>query len=201
MTKTTVVALAKQLIAGTEAKLTSVGQLTIAGKAFTPAELTTQLNRVITLRTDVDTAKATTKEKLAAEAAEMPALRALMSAMVTAIKGAHAGEPGFLAAFGINPKVRTPPTIEAKAAAAAKRASTRVARHTMGPVAKLGIKGDVTGVNLVPVSAGKPTVNPATPASPSPEAPAPAVAATPVTPAAPAPPVPPAAPVPRTTTP
>jgi hypothetical protein len=147
----------------------------------------------------VDTAKATTKDRLAAEKAEMPALRTLMSALVTTIKGTHAGDPGFLAAFGISPKVRTPPTIEAKATAAAKRASTRKARHTMGPVARLAVKGDVNSVTLVPNTTTKPTVNPATPASPSPEAPAPVVTATPAPPALPAPPVPPVAQAPRTT--
>lgn len=179
VTKTTVVALAKQLVAGTEAHLANVGQLTLAGRTFTPAELTTQLNRVVALRSDVDTAKATTKAKLADEKASMPPLRTLMSALVAYVKAAHAGEPDLLAAFGVHPKVRTPPTVEAKAAAAAKRASTRLARHTMGPVAKKEVKGDVTGVTVIPVIAPKPVVTPATPASPSPGVTTPAATATP----------------------
>ena len=167
-TKTTVVALAKQLIAGTAAHLANVPTVTLAGRTVTPAELTTQLNRVVTLRSDVDTARAATKARLADEKTAMPPLRTLMSALVAYVKAAHAGEPDVLAAFGIHPKVRAPLTVEAKAAAAAKRASARLARHTMGPVAKMEVKGDVTGVTVTPVTAPKPVVTPATPVTPAP---------------------------------
>ena len=57
-----------------------------------------------------------------------------------------------LADFGINPKARAPLTVEAKAAAAAKRAATRAARHTMGSQQKKAIKGDVTGVLVTPIT-------------------------------------------------
>ena len=73
-----------------------------------------------------------------------------------------------LADFGITPKARAPLTVEAKAAAAAKRAATRAARHTMGTQQKKGIKGDVTGVLVTPITAASPTV--AAPASPTPPA-------------------------------
>jgi hypothetical protein len=178
-TKTTVVALARQLIAGTEAKLSNVSSITFDSRTFTPAELTTALNRVITLRSDVDTAKAATKAKLEAERTEMPALRAVMRGLVQFIKVSRSAEPDVLAAFGITPKARTAPSAEAKAVAVAKRASTREARHTMGPVAKKRVKGTVTGGALVPTLAPEPVVTPATPASPSPGANAPAATATP----------------------
>ncbi len=196
-TKATLVVRAKQLVAGTQAKLASTPSIMLANVAITPAELVTRFNRVVTLREEVDAAKAATRGKLAAEAAEMPALRALMSAFVDYLEAAHRGDPEFLAAFGIVPTVRAKPTAETKAAAAVKRASTRGARHTMGPLAKQAVKGDVTGVTLVPLKAASPTVTPATPAGPGTGAPAPAAtgqpaqpaggSATPVTPATPAP--------------
>jgi hypothetical protein len=54
--------------------------------------------------------------------------------------------------------VRTPLTVEAKAAAAAKRASTRAARHTLGTKQKKAIKGDVTGVLVTPITASSSSV-------------------------------------------
>jgi hypothetical protein len=67
----------------------------------------------------LDAAKATTKGKLAAEKAAMPALRTFMSALVTYIKAGYGGQPDVLADFGIQPpKARAPQTVEAKAAAA-----------------------------------------------------------------------------------
>src|SRR5207253_462392 len=75
------------------------------------------------------------------------------------VKAAHGSEPDVLADFGVHPKPRTPPTVEAKAAATAKRAATRAARHTMGARKKAGIKGDVIGVTVVPVTTKQPTVS------------------------------------------
>jgi hypothetical protein len=177
-TKTTVVALAQQLIAGT-AKLDATKSIPLAGHDYTPAELTTALNRVVTLRESVDTAKAATKDPLAAEKAEMPALRALMSALIAYAKVVFRDQPTLLEAFGIHPKVRTPLTVEQKAAAAAKRKATRAARNTMGPVAKKAVKGNVVGVTVTPVTTPPPVATPPTPAGPSTGAPAPAATVTP----------------------
>ncbi len=178
-TKTTVVALAKQLIAGT-AKLDATKSIPLAGHEYTPAQITTSLNRVVALREAVDTAKAAAKDPLAAEKAELPALRALMSALVAYVKVVYRDQPSLLEAFGIQPKVRTPLSVEQKAAAAAKRAATRKARNTMGPVAKKAVKGNVVGVTVTPVTASPaPAASPATPAGPSTGAPAPAATAAP----------------------
>jgi hypothetical protein len=161
------VALAKQMIAGTEKHLTGSTQVALLGSSFTPAEITTKLESLVTLRTEVDAAKAATKAKLAAESASMPSLLTFMSALRTYVKAAYGGSPDVLADFGITPKVRVPLTVEAKAAAAAKRASTRAARHTMGKQQKKEVMGDVTGVLVTPITAA-PTV--AAPVSPTPPA-------------------------------
>src|SRR5581483_8311817 len=98
--------------------------------------------------------KAATKEKIAAERDEMPALRALMGEYVTYVK-ATVGGASDLADFGLTPKkARTPQTVEAKAAATAKREATRAARNTMGAKQKLKVKGNVVGVSVTPVTAG-----------------------------------------------
>jgi hypothetical protein len=178
------VVVAKQLIAGTEKHLTGTTQVNLVGSSFTLAELTAKLQSLVTLRTNVDAAKASTKEMLATEAAQRPSLRTLMSAYVAYLKAAYVGSPGVLADFGINLKSRVPLTVEGKAAAVAKRKATRAARHTMGPQQKKVIKGDVSGVLVTPITDAPPTV--AAPGSPT----APATSGG--TTAAPTPPVPPA---------
>jgi hypothetical protein len=143
---------AAQLKAGADKHFTS-GSIMLVGTAFTQAEITAKLQQVVDLRAEVNMSKAQTKAKVASEESTMPALRTFMSALVSYVKGAYRGSPDTLADFGIAPKQRTLPTIEAKAGAVAKGKATRAARHTMGPRQKQAVKGDVTGVTLTPVHA------------------------------------------------
>jgi hypothetical protein len=181
-----VAAVAKQLIAGAEKHLTGVTQVPLAGGSYTPAQITSTLQSLVNLRSDVDASKASTRAKIANEATRMPALRAFLSAFESFVKGAFGPSPDVLADFGIIPKVRVPLTVEAKAAAAAKRASTRAARHTLGTKQKKAVKGDVTGVLVTPITAPPPNVT----APSSPTAPAtstgPTAASKPIEPTAPA---------------
>ncbi len=174
--KGTVVALAQQLIAGTNKHLTSTTQVMLAGGSYTPAQVTEKLQTLVNLRRDVDATRASTKAKLVTETAQMPALRTFMDAMVTFIKAAYANQPDVLADFGISLKARTPLTAEAKTAAAAKRVATRAARHTMGANQKKSVKGAVIGITVTPVTASAP--QPTAPAPTSPTAPATSTGAT-----------------------
>jgi hypothetical protein len=166
-TKGQVTGLAKELIAGTAKHLASTTQVALLGGSFTPDQITSKLQLLVNLRSDVDASKATTKAKIANEAAQRPALRAFMSAFESFVKAAFGSSPDVLADFGISPKARTPLTVEAKAAAAAKRAATRAARHTVGSNQKKGIKGDVTGVLVTPITASIPAVAPSSPKAPA----------------------------------
>jgi hypothetical protein len=157
--KSQVVAFTQQLIAGTAKHLTGTTQVRLVGSSFTSADITAKLQSIVTLESDVDAAKAATKAKLATQTANMPSLRIFESAYVAYLKAAYRGSPDVLADFGIQPpKVRAPATVEAKATAAAKRAATRAARHTMGSQQKKAVKGDVTGIVVTPVTAAPPTV-------------------------------------------
>jgi len=165
-TRGRVVDLAKQLIAGANKHLANTTQVLVAGGSFTPAQITAQLQALVTLRNDVDTARALTKAKLAVERTDMPALRVFLDAFVTFVKAAFGSQPDVLADFGLHPKTRTPLTVEAKAAAAAKRAATRAARHTAGAKQKRAIKGAVTGILVTPITATQPAA-PTSPSSPA----------------------------------
>ena len=167
--KATAVAFANELIAGTNKHFANSTQVTFAEGSFTPAQIMAKLQALVNLRNDVDTAKATTKARLAAEKADLPALRTFMGAFVTYVKAVFGNQPDVLADFGIHPKARAQLTAEAKTAAAAKRTATRAARHTMGAKQKKGVKGAVTGIIVTPVSATQPAAaaptSPSTPAS------------------------------------
>ena len=132
--KSVVAALAGKLIVGTGKHLAGVTQVLLVGGSYTPAEVTSKLQQIVTLRAGVDAAKAAAKTKLTAEEADMPALRIFMDAYVTYVKAAFGNVPDALADFGLaQKKAHAPLTIEQKAAAAAKRKATRAARGTMGP--------------------------------------------------------------------
>jgi hypothetical protein len=161
-------ALATKLIAGTNKHLTNLGQLTFASASFTAAQVTTQLQAIVQLRADVDAAKAVTQARLAALHAETPAQHAFLDAFVSFVKATFSKSPDVLADFGLAPKkARTPLTVDAKAAAAAKRAATRAARNTMGSKQRKAVKGDVTGVVVTPVKAAPVAATPAGPSAPN----------------------------------
>jgi hypothetical protein len=136
--KSKAASLAEQLIAGTKKHFSTATSLAFGGSTFTPAQIEASLQTLSDLRTAVTTAKATTQAKVAAELAQAPALRGQMAAYVTYVKATFGNTPDVLADFGLKPKkASTPLTVDEKAEAAAKRAATRAARHTMGPVQKV----------------------------------------------------------------
>jgi hypothetical protein len=158
---------AQQLIAATAKYLTAATPVAFMGGSFTPAQITTKLQQVVTLRSDVNTARAAVTAKVATEKADLPSLRTFIAAYKAYLKVAFGTSPDVLADFGLAPKARSTPTTSTKAAAVAKRTATRAARHTMGTVQKKAVKGDVTSVIVTPViSAPVPTATPA-PASPT----------------------------------
>jgi hypothetical protein len=166
--KGAVVALAEQLIAGTNKHLASTTQIMVAGGSFTATQVIEKLQSLVKLRTDVDAAKASTQAKLVAEKTDMAPLRTFMGAFVAFLKAAYPNSPDVLADFGLHPrKSPTPLTADAKAAAAAKRKATRAARHVMGSKQRTRIKGDVTGVTVTPVVAAPTATEPTGPSAPA----------------------------------
>jgi len=168
----------KQLIAGTNKHYSNASQpLAFGGATYTATALTALLQSFVDLRQAVDDAAAAHRTKVAAEAAQAPHLRGVISAFVAYVKATFGNSPDALGDFGISPrKARAPQTAEQKAAAVAKRAGTRAARHTMGANQKKTIKGGPVTVTItstsvsaaklaVPTSPSAPTAPPATPAA------------------------------------
>jgi len=146
-------------------------QLSFDGGKHTVTEIQTNLSQIATLRTATTTAQASAKAKVAAERTALPPLLLFMSAYVAFLKAMFGNSPDVLADFGLAPrKAPKPLTTEQKAVAKAKRAATRKARNTQGPVAKLATVGNVVGLTMTPIT---------TQTVPAP-APAPSTASTPI---------------------
>jgi hypothetical protein len=161
------VSLAEQLIAGTKKHFSTATSVAFGGGTYTPAQVESSLQTLVDLRTAVDVAKAATQAKLAAWEAQSTSLRSYMAAYETFVKATYGKSPDVLADFGLKPKkAPTPLTVEQKAAATAKRAATRAARHTMGAKQKKSVKGTVpTTVTSTPPTATPPVAPPGPPAT------------------------------------
>lgn len=147
------------LIAGLQ-KHFPTGSFTIGNVPYTTAALVQLFTGLMQAIAAANTAHSALTDAVAA----MKATKAQVYPVVTGLRrilvGMYSGATQTLADFGIEPKARTPLTVEQKAAAKAKRDATRKARGTTSKKQKLAVKGDVTGVTITPV-----TVAP-TPASP-----------------------------------
>ncbi len=149
------VALAQKVLAGTKKHLSSLSSLMLESGTFTPDQIETSIQTLIDLRTAVDTARAATQAKLADEQAQAPLLQSRMAALIAYARTAFSNSPDVLADFGLAPrKAKTPLTTAQQAAAAAKRAATREARHTMGTKQKKLVKGTITTI-VTPSDASK----------------------------------------------
>jgi hypothetical protein len=164
--KVQVVATAKQFIAGVTEHFGSVTQITLLGRSFTPAEISSVFQSLVDLDAAVDAARVTTAAKVAAEAAQLPSVSALVSAMRTYVRATYGTSPDVLADFGLTPKARVQVSPETQVVANAKRKATRAARHTMGPKQKKGIKGTVTGPITIPTDASPAVTTAPAPATP-----------------------------------
>jgi hypothetical protein len=165
---------AGQLAAGARKHFTNGGQvLTFAGGLanVTVDGAVAQLQKLIDNRDAVTQARATVRDRVAAERDAAPSLIAFMNAFEALVRVMFGTDTTALAEFGLTPRKRpTPKTATEKAVAVAKRLATREARGTKGPKAKREVHGNVTA---------KLVVTPATPAAEAPAVPAPAPAAAP----------------------
>src|ERR1700759_4737768 len=120
-----VVAAVQQLSTATAKHLASGTQVSFMGSSFTPDQITTKLQSVVTLRNNVNAARSSLKAALAAEATQMPDLRSFIAAYESYVKVTFGASVDVLDDFGLAPKKRTPPTAETTITAVKKRASTR----------------------------------------------------------------------------
>ena len=162
----------QQVIDGIKKDLQTMSSLSLGGTTYTPASLMAFIQSRIDAANGVITAKANwqnagkTYDALSTQVDEV--IRDLKALVI----GAFGSESVKLADFGFKPRKVVARTPEQKAEAAAKAKATREARHTMGPKAKLAVKGAVgstTASSTTAAPAGS-TVAPATTTTAAPPA-------------------------------
>ena len=156
------------LIAGTQKHFPN-GQFTLGNVAYTTATLVPALQSLADALTAVSTAHASVKDAITALKGVNAKIMPLVQAYRRYILAAFANATQELADFGMSPaKARAPRTSAQKAATAAKLRATRTARGTTSKKQKLTVHGDVTGVQITPITA---SANASQPAQPQPAAP------------------------------
>jgi hypothetical protein len=170
----------QQLISGIQKNSPNI-VLALASQTYTAPQLVTLLESLLTAASLVVTSKTSWKDAVTANAKLEAQYAPLVTELKLIIQAMYSNATTTLADFGLKPKKsRTPLTTEQRAARAAKAAATRKARGTTSKKQKAAITGDVTGVNIVPVTGSGSSAAGTAPTAGGASAPA----AAPVTPAA-----------------
>lgn len=169
----------QNLINGLTKNQATLPPLLIGGTSYKATDAIAVLQKRIDTAKAVAPAKAAWQAAVSAEDAEISSTKSFVSGLKAALLVAFASSPSTLADFGLNPrKPNTPLTVQQKAAAKAKAAATRAARHTMSKKQKQAIKGTVTPPPPVTATATV-TATAAPPATSAASAPVTAMVATP----------------------
>jgi hypothetical protein len=163
-TRRTALTQVQALIAGTEKRFPN-GSFTLGNTAYTTATLTQALQGLASALAVLNAAHASVKDAVLAlsgiEAKVDPLMRDYKRFLLATFSTATEA----LADFGLQPpKARKPLTSEQRTVATVKSNATRAARGTTSRKQKLAVKGDVTGVQITPVTHPSASSPPATPA-------------------------------------
>lgn len=133
------------LIAGTKKNLPN-GTLVLNGQSYTSSSLEALLQSLGDALAKSSAAQATWHDTLQQERALRAQVRPVLAAYTTWLLATYGSSPAILVEFGVTPrKGRAPLDAKKQAAASAKTAATRAARHTMGSKQKKGGEGQRDG--------------------------------------------------------
>jgi hypothetical protein len=119
-------------IAGIQKHSMTQASILVAGVSYTPAQAIQVYQDDLDATQAVAQAKSALKAALAKSSTVRSVADTFDSAFKRCIEGAYIGQPDTLDDFGIDPVVRSTPSVATKAAAAVKTEATRAARHIMG---------------------------------------------------------------------
>ncbi len=156
----------QKLIAGLSKHASTIPALVIAGAAMANKDIVAMLQPRIDTANAVLPARAGWQAAVLANDTELAKTNALVSNLKQALLVAFSGQVDVLADFGLVAKKPSIMSPETRVAAIAKMKATRAARHTMGSQQKKGVRGNVTGVVVTPVTE-PPTGAPGGPAAPA----------------------------------
>jgi hypothetical protein len=142
--RTAVIATDQQAIEGVKKDLQGMPTLYLARTVFTPASLEQRIQARVDAANAVIVAKAAWLKAVADYDALDSGTSLILRDLKRLVVGAFGDDSPKLADFGFTPRKVTTLTEQQKAEAVAKRAATRRARGTLGPKAKLSIKGSAT---------------------------------------------------------
>ena len=163
-TKAATLAFLQALIAGLQ-KHFSGESLTLGNASVSVASLVQVLTDLVTAMLAANAAQKSAKDALANVVSKAAAAAPVIKGLRKLLGTMFAGSAQALADFGIEPpKARQPMSSDVLAARNAKAAATRKARGTQGPKQKRALKGNVTGVEITPVTAA-PEASPPTPSA------------------------------------
>ena len=152
------------LIAGTQKHFPS-GQFTLGDATYTTATLVQTLQSLADAFTALDAAHASVKDGVIALRATDAKVGPVIRAHTSFIRATFSNATAQLGDFGMQaPKARQPLATDQRVVAAAKVKATRAARGPTSKKQKLGVKGDVTGVIVTPITHPAPASPPAAPA-------------------------------------
>ncbi|MGH7440790.1 MAG: hypothetical protein ACRENE_34300 [Polyangiaceae bacterium] len=146
----------RKMIAGVQKHLGSLSAIVVRGVSYTPAAVVKAMQGSIDAADTTATAAAAFHKATAAERETSSATDGLYRGMRAYLVNLYALQPDVLADFGIELANRQAPDASTVANAVAKRADTRVARHTMGKRQKQKVTGATAGATTAPAPAPAP---------------------------------------------
>ena len=152
-TKATILAQLQALITGLQKQFPN-GNFTLGNTAYTTATLVQAFNSLIAAINAVNTVQANAKVAVATLKAVTAQVGPVALALTRNLQSMYGSATDTLALFGLEPrKAPAPRTATEKAASAAKAEATRKARGTTSKKQKLTVKGNVTGITVIPITA------------------------------------------------
>lgn len=154
--KSTRISRDQNLIDGTKKHLVGVS-LVVAGQTITDTQLVTMLQARIDAANNSIAGKAAFQDAVQKDDAERAATDPVVADVRKVLGVMFRDKLDVLSDFGLSPRKKPAPlTVDQKKAAAQKRAATRAARHTLGPVQKSKIHGVVPTTPVDPTTAQPP---------------------------------------------
>jgi len=142
-------------IAGVQKHFANTPTLALDGATMTPKDVIAALQAAIDAIDKSAIAEKAFHDAVAAQTAATAKGNAVLRALKSLVKNQLGSTQGALGDFGFSVPTRQIPDEATKAAAVAKRAATRAARHTAGKRQKATVKGVVAATPATPPTATK----------------------------------------------
>ncbi len=133
----------RKMIAGVKKHYANAPSLVVDGVSYAPADIEAALQGCVDAADATASAAAAFHKAVATEKTSTAKGDALYRGLRAFLITQYKAQPTVLDDFGITLSTKQVPDASKVAAAVAKRAATRAARHTMGKRQKAGIKGQV----------------------------------------------------------